>query len=130
MLLYSESSDSCASIRGICFALFFGNGSMSTDATMTRARRVPSWNLEPALRDQYEFDVKMLLMETKKQDRYVCAPVLIRHLGERAKAHVLAYPDLAYVDTVTEAGECTGWSTLYTWLCSKANLTTVSDVDF
>ena len=67
-------------------------------------------------------------MGTKKLDRYICGPALVRALGPRAKKRVEAYEQIGQVDNIDTNGKTVGWNALFEWLCLKANIAIVLDV--
>ena len=88
---------------------------------------IPQWNGEAEKLNTYRFDVKMFIMSVRKNDRYLCGPLLVRGLGPRVKTFAESYGQLAKLDEVNEAGECTGWEAFFTYVLEKLNLTTVQD---
>ena len=60
---------------------------MAADNSAASFQRIPLWDLDPAKREQYEFEVKMFFMRTEKTKRYTCAPALVAQLGARAQKH-------------------------------------------
>ena len=93
----------------------------------TGRAEIPQWDGEAEKLTTYRFDVKMFIMSVRKGDRHVCGPLLVRGLGPRIETFAESYGQLAQLDEVNEAGECTGWEAFFTYMLEKLNLTTRQD---
>ena len=119
--LHEMPADAAASMAA---ATGYGHAGVTPEAGRAG---IPQWNGEAEKLTTYRFDVKMFIMSVRKNDRYLCGPLLVRGLGPRVKTFAESYGQLAKLDEVNEAGECTGWEAFFTYMLEKLNLTTRQD---